>query len=154
MRLTHTVALVVVLQLGVAMPSFAGDFGWMHDLSIQASEDLSDYRARLSTRFHIGDAEVEAVLSKVKGHADAYMVLRLGELSRHSVDDVLDVYHDRKGKGWGVMAKHLGIKPGSKEFHALKRGHDLYDDGDTHHGRGKSKGNSKGKGNNGKKKHK
>jgi len=25
----------------------------------------------------------------------------------------------------------LGIKPGSAEFHALKRGHDLYDD---HHG--------------------
>jgi hypothetical protein len=22
----------------------------------------------------------------------------------------------------------LGIKPGSKEFHALKRGHDLYDE--------------------------
>jgi len=29
-------------------------------------------------------------------------------------------------KKLGALAKDLGIKPGSDEFHALKRGHDLY----------------------------
>ena len=35
-------------------------------------------------------------------------------------------YKSDKGKGWGVLAKSLGIKPGSQEFHALKSGDDLY----------------------------
>jgi hypothetical protein len=40
---------------------------------------------------------------------------------------------------WGVLAKSLGIKPGSKEFHALKRGQDLYDSSGTSKGKGKGK---------------
>jgi hypothetical protein len=35
---------------------------------------------------------------------------------------VMATYESHKGKGWGVIAKELGIKPGSAEFHALKRG--------------------------------
>jgi hypothetical protein len=31
-------------------------------------------------------------------------------------------YQASKGKGWGVIAKELGIKPGSPAFHALKEG--------------------------------
>jgi hypothetical protein len=54
---------------------------------------------------------------------------------------VVDVYKKNRGKGWGVIAKSLGIKPGSPEFHALKRGDDLY----THKEKGKGKG-GKGKG--------
>jgi len=39
----------------------------------------------------------------------------------------------------GALAKSLGIKPGSKEFHALKRGDDLY----AAKGKKKDKGKSK-----------
>jgi hypothetical protein len=37
---------------------------------------------------------------------------------------------ERNGKGILIplFCMSLGIKPGSKEFHALKRGHDLYDE--------------------------
>jgi flagellar hook-length control protein FliK len=42
---------------------------------------------------------------------------------------------DAPGKGWGVMARRLGIKPGSPEFHALKGGQSSGDgpglDGET-----------------------
>jgi len=37
----------------------------------------------------------------------------------------MDLYQGRKGNGWGVLAKQLGIKPGSDAFKALKAGHDL-----------------------------
>ena len=53
------------------------------------------------------------------------MVMRLGELTGQPAKEVLSVYRNNRKKGWGVMAKKLGIKPGSREFHALKRGHDL-----------------------------
>lgn len=36
--------------------------------------------------------------------------------------DVLRIYERDHGQGWGAIAKRLGIKPGSAEFHALKGG--------------------------------
>ena len=79
------------------------------------------------------------------------MVLRLAEMSRQPTDYVVDQYRSGSGKGWGALAKNLGIKPGSKEFHALKNGDDLQDDKN----RGKEeKKNGKGKGKGGGKKQK
>jgi hypothetical protein len=117
----------------------AGDFDWMKDFNIQAEVDPSGLRARLQGRFQIGDVEVRAVLDSTDNPADAYMLLRLGELSRQPIDRVIREYRAEKGRGWGVLAKSLGIKPGSQEFHALKRGQDLYDHGNDHRSRDKEK---------------
>lgn len=152
---------LMVLFIGQALyfsVAMAGDFGWLDNLNVKAEADSSGFRYKLSTRFKVGDAEVKAVLSNVDRPSDAYMVLRLGELSRHSTREVINVYRSHRNKGWGVIAKNLGIKPGSSEFHALKRGHDLGDNkGASHAGGGNkdkhSKGNS-GKGNAGKGNHK
>jgi cobalamin biosynthesis protein CbiG len=48
--------------------------------------------------------------------ADVYMTLELAEIANTSVDDIVSVYKANRGKGWGVIAKELGIKPGSDEF--------------------------------------
>lgn len=136
--------LVVMFLLSPSSEAVAGDFDWIKDLNIQAQADPSGFRARLGALFRIGDAEINAVLSNVEYPGDAYMVLRLGEMSNRPTDYVVNQYRSGKGKGWGALAKSLGIKPGSEEFHALKNGHDLYDDKDM--GGGKGKGKSKGKG--------
>lgn len=47
--------------------------------------------------------------------------------------DILNIYERDHGQGWGVIAKRLGIKPGSPAFHALK--------GHVGKGHGKMKGN-------------
>ena len=125
-------ALVFALAVSMAM---AGDFEWLKDLNIRAQADPSGFRAQLATRFKVGDAEISAVIGNVKEPADAYMVMRLGEMSGRPVAQVTEVYRTGKGQGWGAMAKSLGIKPGSPEFHALKRGHDLEGGG----GKGKGK---------------
>jgi len=109
----------------VSSPVFADGFGWAEDFNIQAQADPSGFRARLATRFKIGDVQVRAVLSNFERPSDAYIVLRLGEMSNRSIDYVVDKYRHNKANGWGALAKSLGIKPGSAEFHALKRGHDL-----------------------------
>lgn len=119
----------------------AGDFNWIRDFNIQAEADPSGFRARLATRFNRGDAQIKVVLNNVEKPADAYMVLRLGEMSNQLTETVIEEYKSGKGKGWGALAKSLGIKPGSEEFHALKRGHDLY----YEKSHGKSKGKGKGK---------
>ena len=52
--------------------------------------------------------------------ADIYYACALAHrLNRPCVDIVRD-YGDDRGQGWGNIAKRMGIKPGSAEFHALK----------------------------------
>ena len=133
---------VVFLLVSSAAIVAAGDFEWTKDFNIRAEADQSGFRARLAARFNIGDTQINAVLSNVERPADAYMVLRLGEMSAKPTGYVIERYKSGKGKGWGVLAQSLGIKPGSKEFHDLKRGNDFYDGKD----KGKGKGNGKGKG--------
>ena len=123
----------------------AGDFGWLEQLSIEARSDGSGFRIRLATRFKIGDAKVKAVISDMGNGADAYMVMRLGEMSGHNVEYVAERYKANKGKGWGALARSLGIKPGSRAFKALKRGHDLNGANPGSRGKGNNKGYKKNK---------
>lgn len=148
MKQLKVIAALLFLQLIFASFASAGDFDWLKDLNVKAEADSSGFRVQLATRFRIGDADVKAVFGNVDSKSDAYMVLRLGELSHRPVKDVLSVYKANKKKGWGVIAKKLGIKPGSREFHALKRGHDLDNAMGRENGHPSSKGNSKGQGKN------
>jgi len=125
MKLCQILFIASMVLLAVSSTAIASDFDWTKDLNIQAQADPSGFRARLATRFKIGDLHVDAVLSNVDDPADAYIMLRLGEMSGRPVEHVIEQYSHSKGKGWGALAKSLGIKPGSQEFHALKRGHDL-----------------------------
>lgn len=152
MKLQKILFIVSVMTLLVSSVAIveADDFGWMNDFNIRAEASQSGFRARLATRFTIGDAQIKIVLSNVERPADAYMVLRLAEMSAKSTEYVLKRYKAGKQKGWGALAKSLGIKPGSKEFHALKRGgdfySDFYDDKDKGKGKNKRKGEKKHKG--------
>ena len=135
--IVFTLSLILLLA---ASAQAAQDFAWVNDFNIQAQSDPTGFRARLATRFRIGDAEISAVIGNVASPADAYIVFRLGEMSGKPCDRVMREYKTSKGKGWGVIAKSLGIKPGSKEFHALKRSQDLYN---GHDKKGKGKGKNK-----------
>jgi hypothetical protein len=122
-----TLSLLVILAFVLsASVVAAGDFDWTKDLNIKAEADRDGFKAQLSARFNIGNAQVKVVLGNVDSPAHAYIVFRLGEMSSKSADYVLSKYKANKNQGWGVLAKSLGIKPGSKEFHALKNGHDIY----------------------------
>lgn len=123
--------------------AFAGDFDWLQRLNIRAEADPSGFRAELATRFKIGNTEINAIIGNMAKPADAYMVLRLSEMSHQPTDRVIARYQSGRGRGWGVLAKSLGIKPGSPEFHALKRGHDLYGSNDSSAGKGRGKGHAR-----------
>ena len=130
----------LIALLFISSAAFAGDFDWIKDLNIRADADPSGFKVKLAARFKIGDAEINTVISNVERPADAYMVLRLGEMSHKPTDYVIKQYRSGKGQGWGALAKRLGIKPGSKEFHALKHGHDLDGRNDVSAGNGRGKG--------------
>ena len=70
---------------------------------------------------------------------EIYLALEISNLSGTSIDEIIALYSENKGKGWGYIAKQAGIKPGSDEFHRLKN--------NASDKKNKSKGNSQGKGN-------
>jgi hypothetical protein len=118
--------------------------GFLSKLNAQARNDLAGFSARISAQFGIAEAQVKRVISTVKQPADAFMVFQVGQMARQPTERVLQVYQSGKGKGWGAMARDLGIKPGSPEFHALKRG-DFHLGGASGDDRGNGKGRGKGK---------
>jgi hypothetical protein len=136
-------AAILVLSSAAIVP--AADFDWMKNFNVRAEADLSDFKARLTARFKIAGVRVEAVLSNCKTPADAYVACALGQMAGKPPEYVAERYRSGKDKGWGALAKSLEIKPGSKEFHALKNGSDFYDDNGKDKGKGKSKGKGKGK---------
>ena len=120
---------------------------FLNDLNIQARADMNGFSARVSAQFGVPLPQVHAVISTVAAPADAFMVFQLGQMTRKPPERVMQVYQANRGKGWGVIAKSLGIKPGSREFHALKRG-DFVLSGEPGESHGKGKGKGKGKGHN------
>ena len=116
--------------------------GFLSKLNAQAKSDLANFSARISAKFSIPEAQVRVVIGTVKQPADAFMIFQLGKMASQPTEKVMDVYQSGQGKGWGALAKELGIKPGSAEFHALKRG-DLQLEGVSDDGPGKGKNRGK-----------
>ncbi len=138
------VMLLFALLCGSALAAGGLD-GFLSSLNIQARADLPGFSARVSTQFGIPEAQVMATIRTVSAPADAFMVYQLGQMSGTPPETVVRVYQSHRGKGWGVIAKDLGIKPGSPEFRALKRG-DFALTGEPAQGPGKGHGKGKGKG--------
>jgi hypothetical protein len=112
---------------------------FVSNVNVQAQADLGAFKVRLSTQFGVPAARVDAVMATVKTPGDAYMCFRVGQVASKPVEVVAKEFQTNKGKGWGVVAKNLGIKPGSKEFHELKKGNFNGDGSDSGKGKGKGK---------------
>ncbi len=130
----------------VCAPAMAGASleSFLSSLNVQARADINGFAVQVGTQFGVPVAQVHAVLQKVEAPADAFMVFQLGQMAHQQPETVVQTYRASKGKGWGVIAKELGIKPGSKEFHALKNG-DLTFGGGQGEAPGKGKGKGKGR---------
>jgi len=115
----------------------------------QAKADVKNFNAKLSAQFGIPVPKVDEILKLVAAPADAFMVFQLSLMTNKQPEAVVQTYQANRDKGWGVIAKELGIKPGSPEFHALKRG-DFAFTGKSGEGndQGPGKGKGKGKGHN------
>lgn len=144
MKRITVLALMLGLFWGQAIAGGGLD-GFLGNVNVQARADLPGFSATVSAQFGVPVPQVQAILARVDTPADAFMVFQLGQMAHQPPETVLQTYRTHRGKGWGVIAKELGIKPGSKEFHALKNGDLVYGaaSGDTPR---KGKGKGKGKG--------
>jgi len=94
----------------------------LYDLNYMATEDLDNFINQLSDTYNISKPWIEnLVRTENVPPADVYMIVRTASVTHRSIDSVEQQYRAHRGQGWGVMAKNMGIKPGSEEFHALKK---------------------------------
>ncbi len=140
-------AVMLILFCSNLLMGKEGLDSFLDNLNIQARADMNGFSVKLSTQFGVPLSQVQVVIGTVAAPADAFMCFQLGQMTRNPYEKVLQVYQANMGKGWGVIAKSLGIKPGSPEFHALKRGEFVFD-GEPKSSSAKGKGKGKGKGHN------
>lgn len=168
MKKTIFLGLMLVSSITFGQSFRTGDTELDASLKIvntDGNKDLPAFKVNLTQTFNVPMPKVEAVFRIGMTPGDALMAFQISNITRRPIEDVITVYKKSKSKGWGAMAKEMGIKPGSAEFHALKgkvkekskgngkskdkaTGSDKKDNGD----KGKSNGNSGGpsKGNSGK----
>ncbi len=90
-------------------------------IDANAQLDFGGFKADLSASYNVSTGKIDSWSADLGMKAgDIYLALETAKITKKPVDEVVIVYQKHKDKGWGVIAKELGIKPGSPEFHALK----------------------------------
>lgn len=117
--LTLTLATSLV---GLSSVAHADLDSFLRSVNNQALSDITNFNNKLGRQFGVPVANVDVIVKSVPKPADAFMIFQLSQMAHVEPAVVLQKYQRSQGKGWGVLAQELGIKPGSPEFHALKRG--------------------------------
>ena len=128
-------ALVIATGLGVGTTATAQTVGYnirTGDVWVDSRlGEINDYGQRYRDPF-VGEMTgyygaprsliVELLDRRRWAPADVYYACALAHSLGIPCGDVVREYDRHPGQGWGAVAKRYGIKPGSKAFHALKRG--------------------------------
>ncbi len=128
--------------LAIALATAAGGaqaqdfvFGWnprTGDVWVdQRLGDINDYGYRHRDPFidemvvHYGAPRVlvrELLIDRRWAPGDVYYACSIARTLGIPCRNVVEVWDRDHGQGWGAIAKRMGIKPGSAEFHRLKKG--------------------------------
>ena len=94
----------------------------LETINDKAKSDINFFVKSMSTLGKVHETSLRLLLDRDKfAPGDVYMAVRLSMLSGKPLDFVAAQYKAGRVEGWGVMAKRLGIKPGSSAFHELKK---------------------------------
>jgi hypothetical protein len=92
---------------------------YLQDVNAYGKVQYDFFKRNLSMKFGISIRDVDRYVYDEKiPPADVYYACALSSVTHKGIDDIIVLYKDKKG--WGAVAKELGIKPGSREFHKLK----------------------------------
>jgi hypothetical protein len=92
---------------------------YLAEINDKAESDYDSFRDELSESSNVTAEEIDRYVKEENMEpADIYYASVLSSATDMPVSEVVDLYSEKKG--WGAVAKELGIKPGSEEFHELK----------------------------------
>jgi hypothetical protein len=116
----------------------------LNTINAKAKVDFGKFKAEMAVKYNIDEKKIEYMHTEVAMEpAEIYLAFEIGKIANKPIDVVIEEYKINQKKGWGVIAKDLGIKPGSSEFHALKNETKLSSGRKVHGNSGKSKGKGK-----------
>ena len=95
----------------------------LENMNINAKLDLETFKAELRIEYGISDSQWERMTATLEMEpAEVYLTAELSRISDRPIEEVVEVWQNERSRGWGRIARSLGIPPGSKEFKALKEG--------------------------------
>lgn len=94
---------------------------WLGKINERAKADPDGFIRQLSQEHSIPADEIRQAKERYRlSDGDTYMAAALSRLSGRPVGAVAEDFSKNQGRGWGVTAMSMGIKPGSPEFHQMK----------------------------------
>ncbi len=145
------ITLLTCFNLSAQISFKTGDVEFETDLNrINAKGKIqyNDFKVEMAGSYNIQERKIEYMHTELSMEpAEIYLALEIGKISGKPIDEVLNTYRIHKDKGWGFIAKKMGIKPGSDKFHALKNRAHNHNNNDAPHSKNKKEKNKdKGKG--------
>lgn len=133
---TTLATLLLVFGLGIGSAQAQDfSFGWnprSGDIWVDTwLGDMNRYGGRYRdpfidemVRYHSAPRDlVDELLNRRRwAPGDVYFACALAKLVGRPCRYVVEIWERDHAQGWGAVAKRLGVKPGSAEFHRLKRG--------------------------------
>ncbi len=93
----------------------------LNSLNVSARADIGPFTADMSASFGVSQPQVQAWINVERLQpAEVFLALEIGKIAARPPAVVIETYKKNRGKGWGAVARSLGIKPGSPQFKALK----------------------------------
>jgi hypothetical protein len=94
----------------------------LSNLNVEAGVNVDAFVSELSISYTIPKIQIEDLVYKMRmPFGDVFVSVWLASSVKKPLSSVTKEYDVNKGRGWGVMAKNLGIKPGSDAFRSLKK---------------------------------
>jgi hypothetical protein len=96
---------------------------WLNDMNRSGGRYRDPFVDEL-VRHHSAPRElvIDLLTRRRWAPGDVYFACALARQIGRPCRYVVDIWERDHGQGWGAIAKRMGIKPGSPEFHRLKRG--------------------------------
>ncbi len=133
-HLLHPLALAALLAAGMGAASAqtiswnprSGDVWvdtWLSDMNRYGTRYRDPFVDEM-VRYHGAprDLVTDLLLNRGWAPGDVYYACALARVIGRPCGYVADYWQEHRGQGWGVVAQRLGVKPGSAEFHRLKKG--------------------------------
>jgi hypothetical protein len=111
------------IELGFSAKTGDAEFDmFLNDVNTTAKMDLRLFKSEISAEYKTTDKTIDEGMVKLKMEpAELYLSLEMAKIMKKEPVEVMNVYSSNKNEGWGVIAQKMGIKPGSREFKALKK---------------------------------
>ncbi|MDW7759787.1 MAG: hypothetical protein SCM96_04010 [Acidobacteriota bacterium] len=94
---------------------------YLEKINEKASADPDVFFHQLSRKHGTPEEEIRQAMERHRlSYGDTYMATGLSRISKRPIGVVAEEYKQNQGRGWGVTAMSMGIKPGSPEFKQLK----------------------------------